>query len=387
MSCSDEFFGFVDGCSTTTAADGGYQLGGFLPEGSYVIRFRAADGFHATEWYDDAPTSQQATPVPVVPGLWSEGVDAALEPAGGISGTVTNEGGGALLANLDHRLPMDRNRVGSSRPARMSSTTPTMSLLGLPEGTYRVKFRGGPIFNPNFGVEEYYDDVLTLDEATDVVVTIGSVTPGIGGMLGNLDGGESAIANPSFDDDLDGWSTEFSDGSSVHHGGVDVAGSALSGSVEVVSVGGVSTASVDQCVAIDGGSGLRFGAWSRASGASAGSPDASVLLEFFADAECSGGVIGTASVRGRHRGARLAAGLRCRQRSVGDGGDSSCTDAAELRGGGVHRPLGRGLCRWRCRCRLRRWFRNRSCPGMERGLAVTRAERQTPIRSMVRHGS
>ena len=114
-------------------------------------------------------------------------------------------------------------------------------------------------------------------------------------MLGNLDGGESAIANPSFDDDLDGWSTESTDGSSVHHGGVDVAGSALSGAAEVVSAGGTGTASLAQCVAVDGGSGLRFGAWSRVSGGGAGSPAASVRVEFFADAECSGEAISVAT--------------------------------------------------------------------------------------------
>jgi hypothetical protein len=292
VSCSDASLGFIDGCSTTTAADGSYQLGGFLPEGSVVVRFRAADGFHAAEWYDDAPTAQQATPIPVVQGLWSDGVDAALEPAGGISGTVTNEGGGAYS-----RTSITAFRwvgTGWVEQARTDVFYDTgYELLGLPEGTYRVKFRGGSIFNPTFGVEEFYDDVLTLDAATDVVVTVGSVTPGIGAVLGNLDGGESAIANPSFDDDLDGWTTESTDGSSVHHGGVDVAGSALSGSMEVVSSGGAGSASAAQCVAVDEGTGLRFGVWSRVAGS--GAVRASVRLEFFADPECSGEVIGAAS--------------------------------------------------------------------------------------------
>jgi hypothetical protein len=294
VSCSDASFGFIDGCSTTTAADGSYQLGGFLPEGSVVVRFRAADGFHATEWYDDAPTAQQATPIPVVRSIWSDGIDAALEPAGGISGTVTNEGGGAF--SRTSIIAFRWAGSGWVEQARTDAFYDTdYELLGLPEGTYRVKFRGGSIFNPTFGVEEFYDDVLTLDLATDVAVTVGSVTPGIGAVLGNLEGGESAIANPSFDDDLDGWSTESTDGSSVHHGGVDVAGSALSGAAEVVSAGGTGTANLAQCVAVDGGSGLRFGAWSRVSGGGAGSPAASVRVEFFADAECSGEAMSAAT--------------------------------------------------------------------------------------------
>jgi len=126
-------------------------------------------------------------------------------------------------------------------------------------------------------------------------VAVGSVTPGIGAVLGNLAGGEGAIVNGSFDDDLDGWSTDPTGDSSIHHGSVDLVGSALSGSAEVVSAGGTGTAGVAQCVAVDGGSGLRFGAWSRVAGGAAGSPAASVRLEFFADPECSGEAMSAAT--------------------------------------------------------------------------------------------
>ena len=289
--CVDEFYSLVPECTTHTTADGSYRLAGFLADGEYFVGFSAPNGGWADEWYDDVIRVQSATPVTVVEGAWSDGVDAALEPAGAISGTVTNAGGSAfsLLTVTAYRWD-----GGGWAPYKtdLGAYETDYEIGGLPGGAYRVKFRGGSIFNPSFGIEEYYDDAASLVEATDVDVTVGVTTAGIDAVLEST--GPGAIVNPSFDDGLDGWSNESSSGTSVHHGGIDVAGSALSGSVEVVSVGGVSTASVDQCVAIDGGSGLRFGAWSRASGASAGSPDASVLLEFFADAECSGGVIGTA---------------------------------------------------------------------------------------------
>ena len=292
--CVDEIYGFVPECTTHTLADGSYRLAGFLTAGEYFVGFSAPNGGWADEWYDNVIRVQSATPVSVVEGAWSDGINAALEPAGAISGSVTNSGGGAFPLLTVTALRWDG---GGWTPYKtdLRAYETDYQIGGLPEGTYRVKFRGGSIFNPTFGVEEFYDDVLTLDLATDVVVTVGSVTPGIGAVLGNLDGGEIAIANPSFDDDLDGWSTESTDGSSVHHGGVDVAGSALSGAAEVVSSGGMGTTTVAQCVAVDGGSGLRFGAWSRVAGGAVGSPWASVRLEFFADPECSGEAMSAAT--------------------------------------------------------------------------------------------
>ena len=94
--CVDEFYGFVPECTTHTTADGSYQLAGFLTDGEYLVSFTAPNGGWADEWYDDVIQAQSATPVSVVEGEWSDGVDAALEPAGAISGTVTNAGGGAF---------------------------------------------------------------------------------------------------------------------------------------------------------------------------------------------------------------------------------------------------------------------------------------------------
>jgi hypothetical protein len=293
VSCVDAQLGFIDGCSSTTAADGSYQLGGFLPAGTYLVKFRANDGFYATEWFDDARPGETPTPIPVEIGFWSDGIDAELEPAGGFAGTVTNEGGGAysLTTITAYRL-VDNAWVEFA--STFTAYESEYELLGLPAGVYRVKFRGGSIFNPSFGIEEFYDDVLTIDEGTDVVISVGSIVPGVNAVLGNLDGGEGPVANASFDTELDPWALDASTGSSIHHGTIDVEGSALSGSAEIVGFDAVGRSTLSQCVAVAGGAGYRFGAWSRIIGA-VGAPSATVRLEFFENAECAGPAIGAGS--------------------------------------------------------------------------------------------
>ncbi|MGD8440891.1 MAG: carboxypeptidase regulatory-like domain-containing protein [Holophagae bacterium] len=292
--CVDEFFGLVDGCAATTGPDGRFRLGGFLPTGAYFVEFRASDGFFAGQWYDGVRPPLQPTPVAVVEGAWTDGVDAALEPAGGISGTVINEGGNAYSRTTVTAF----RQTGSSwvEYARTDLFYDTAyELRGLPEGTYRIKFRGGSIFNPSYGVEEYFDDVGSIDLATDVEVSVGVVTPGISAVLGNLGGGGD-VMNPAFDTGLEGWQVESSAGVSVHHGVPDVGGSALSGSLEITDIGGAPpAATVSQCLPVDAGSVVDFGAWSRVTGAGASAAATSVRLEVYDDVDCNGTLLAGAT--------------------------------------------------------------------------------------------
>jgi len=66
--------------STTTGEDGSYVIGG-LGDGSFVIEFFAPEP-HVSEFYDDAEDFDTATPVMVVDGEATIGVDAEL--AGGV---------------------------------------------------------------------------------------------------------------------------------------------------------------------------------------------------------------------------------------------------------------------------------------------------------------
>jgi hypothetical protein len=200
---------------------------------------------------------------------------------------VTNEGGNAYS-----RTTISAYRWDGSSWAEYARTDVFYSteyeLLGLPEGVYRVKFRGGSIFNPSFGIEEFYDDVLTIDDATDVAVSVGAVTPGINAVVGDLGGSSRTLDNPGFEGSLDPWELDAAAAASVHHGAVDISGSALSGSAEVVGVDAQGGSAVRQCIAVEAGSSYRFGGWSRAAVSGSVEPTVEARLEFFGDPDCAG---------------------------------------------------------------------------------------------------
>lgn len=62
-----------------TGANGSYQIG-FLPSGSYLVKFSSGCGAtgYATQWYNDASSATTATPVAVSSGAARSGVDASL---------------------------------------------------------------------------------------------------------------------------------------------------------------------------------------------------------------------------------------------------------------------------------------------------------------------
>lgn len=196
--CVDELYGFVAGCSAHTLADGSYRLGGFLATGTYFVQISSVDGAWVEEWYDDVRPPLDPTPVAVTEGAWTDGVDAALEPAGAIAGTVTNQSGGGFP-----RLTATAYRFEDGAWQPFSGTTVVYDtdyrLDGLPAGSYRIRLSGSSIFNPSLGIVEFFDDSPTVDGAADVAVTVGVTTTGIDAVLGDLGGG-----GPIFFDGFDG---------------------------------------------------------------------------------------------------------------------------------------------------------------------------------------
>ncbi len=288
--CIAEDFSFVPGCSTTTAADGSYQLAGFLPAGEYYVGFRSNDGFQADEWYDDAFRLDQATPVTVIQGSWTDGIDAALTPAGGISGTVTNEGGGSFPLLTVTALTWDGSEWQPFK-SFIAAYESSYQLLGLPAGSYRVRFRGSSIFNPESGIIEFYDDVETVEEGIDVSVTAGEITAGIDAVLGNL-----GLDDPGFDHDLEPWTLEVPTGSTLHHSELDRRGAPDSGSAEVLNrTGPGERFTLSQCIATLGGQSYLVGGWLRVAGGSADDPAAYATVDFHADSDCSGDPLASAA--------------------------------------------------------------------------------------------
>jgi hypothetical protein len=152
-----------------TSVTGYYRLGG-LPSGSYIVNFNdCGRGDHLAEYYDDAPTADRATPVPVAVAETRSGIDAQLSKAGAISGVVSTSDGGALgppacVAAVDHS--------GAVRQAAIS-VTGFYRLPGLRNGTYKLHFNDCPqnfVSTRNDYVDEWWNDQATEDAATPITV-------------------------------------------------------------------------------------------------------------------------------------------------------------------------------------------------------------------------
>ena len=144
---------------------GKYTING-LPSGEYTVLFSGAD--YLAQYYNGKATASEATPVSVKLGATAPGVDAALEPGGKITGTVTDAASKAAIA--------EASVCASSSAALRCATTNASgeyTITGLPTGEYTVKFSASTY------ASQYYDGAETAAEATPVPVTAGVTSAGI----------------------------------------------------------------------------------------------------------------------------------------------------------------------------------------------------------------
>ena len=172
---------------TSTLVDGTYRVDG-LPAGDYRVYFSDCFGGGLTaEWYDDSPTEAGATLVSVTPGAVATGIDAVLAGGGSISGTVTADADGALLADIC--VTAEAVTSFHFRETRTAADG-TYVLPGLNEDDHVLQFvdcaANGPRYAP-----EYFDDVTDPGSATTVFVTDGGAVTGVDAglaMLGSISG-------------------------------------------------------------------------------------------------------------------------------------------------------------------------------------------------------
>ncbi|HPC83678.1 MAG TPA: carboxypeptidase regulatory-like domain-containing protein [Thermoanaerobaculaceae bacterium] len=165
--------------TTSTASDGSFTLRG-LPTGSYFVRAsRENYGSHAGELYDNVPcdpscTVTTGTPVAVATGGTVTGIDFALDRLGGISGSVTKAGGGALA----HAEILVYDENGNVAGETWSGDLGQYYVQDLAPGTYFVKASAMGY------VPEVYDNVpcdsgCDVNSGTPVTVAPGTATTGI----------------------------------------------------------------------------------------------------------------------------------------------------------------------------------------------------------------
>ncbi|MBC7187185.1 MAG: carboxypeptidase regulatory-like domain-containing protein, partial [Calditrichaeota bacterium] len=152
----------------TTDADGSYAVPVLAP-GMYVVH-ACAPGF-LPEYYDDAPSLREATPISIAAGDTIRGIDFALAPGGAI--------GGMVAAEADS-LPLPGAHVQAYSPAfpnvRYHAVTDKGGLYiigSLPRGSYVVEASAAGYKG------EFYADAASLRSATLVEVAGSDTTLGI----------------------------------------------------------------------------------------------------------------------------------------------------------------------------------------------------------------
>lgn len=170
-----------------TDEQGVYRLDEVPEGGGYLVAFNACPdpvAGHAAEFYDNAAGFSDATAVTVRAGEARTGVDAQLEEAATISGTVTDEGSGeGLESACVIALELEKGLFVQGR----SGADGRYALANLRGGEYLVGF--GDCSDPFNHMPELYDDTL-LDlplpiesEPTTVPVEEGQQVDGIDAAL------------------------------------------------------------------------------------------------------------------------------------------------------------------------------------------------------------
>ncbi|TGN63466.1 hypothetical protein EXE59_05515 [Nocardioides eburneiflavus] len=181
-----------------TDATGTYQLSGVAP-GTYRLGFHDPSGDHATEYWSNWATLEDADDLTVAPGEDLTGKTVMVTPAGHVTGTVTDDWdaplAGIAVAAYRHTWPWTDTsweRLGET----LTTADGTYDLGGLGDGTYRLGFADTAAAH----VPEFWDDAESLATSQDVVVRAGEVaankdaqlTPG-GTVAGTVTGASGAL--------------------------------------------------------------------------------------------------------------------------------------------------------------------------------------------------
>jgi hypothetical protein len=144
-----------------------------LPAGRYKVQFTGWPNY-GNEWHDNKTSFAAANEVVVTAGITTGGIDASLDPPGGISGTVTGVGG---IARPDVEVwVLDADGSGGMATTNASGA---YTITGISAGAYKVEFRSNdPVY-----LGEWYDNKPDFASATEVVVSAGITTNDIDAVL------------------------------------------------------------------------------------------------------------------------------------------------------------------------------------------------------------
>ena len=149
-----------------TNRNGDYKLIG-LSAGTYFVQYQTGCGNRGNYL-------ELGRYVTVGKGQTKRGVDVALKPGAGLSGTVTNTHGkpiGGICVDIS-------SGRGSGFGDIETNPDGTYRAIGLDPGTYTVRFSGGCDNNGSYAAQ-YYSGKSTAEAADPVKLTAGHITTGI----------------------------------------------------------------------------------------------------------------------------------------------------------------------------------------------------------------
>ncbi len=160
--------------SAVTGALGAYTLSDLAP-GTYRVFFYDSAGAYLGEYYDGSHTEAGATDVLVVSGVTESNIDATLDLAGHIAGTVTELAGGTPLDGIEVNVYAFVDGAWVSFGWMNTDVNGFYDFGGLPTGLYRVQFIDrNLVYAP-----EYYSGAFSADAATAVAV----IAPGTTSLI------------------------------------------------------------------------------------------------------------------------------------------------------------------------------------------------------------
>ncbi len=154
----------------------------FLEPGTYIVMFAAEWGAmeqpgYLPEWWDDKKDQSSADLVTVTAGTRTVGIDAALTPAGSISGRVTDERTGTGIPNVQVTAQSCEAFCSGAYSYTDGDGVYQLTGPGMAAGQYKVSF------HEHDYESEWWDDQVDFASGDWVTVVNGEDTPGIDAAL------------------------------------------------------------------------------------------------------------------------------------------------------------------------------------------------------------
>ncbi len=184
--CTEQVSGIESGPCAKTNGSGQYLVDG-LSSGNYNVAFstewQGADSDYLGQYFNGKALREEETPVSVVAGAVTGGVDAELAAGGQIAGTVVGAATGASAPGI--YVCAERN--GNAERCKQTDTAGHYLVSGVTGGSRYVSFTRFPENRGDY-LSQLYPGQVTIASAIPVPVTAGSVTAGIDAHL--LTGGQ-----------------------------------------------------------------------------------------------------------------------------------------------------------------------------------------------------